>query len=234
MAVDPRVLDLLLRYEELAGSGQSVTPEALCAECPELLEEVRRRIEGLGALDDLLEGPAARTVLQADPPGRAPAGAGAAPVGYELLEEIGRGGMGVVFKARQVKADRLVALKMLLAGSHAGPAALARFRTEAEAIARLQHPNIVAVYEVGEHGGQPFFSLEFCPGGSLDRKLGGTPLPPQQAARLVETLARAMQAAHQARVIHRDLKPATSCCWPTGRRRSPTSGWPRSWTTAPT
>jgi WD40 repeat protein/tRNA A-37 threonylcarbamoyl transferase component Bud32 len=128
--------------------------------------------------------------------------------GYEILEELGRGGMGVVYKARQTKLNRLVALKMILASGHAGEAELARFRTEAEAIARLQHPNIVQVYEVGEHDGRPFFSLEFCPGGSLDRKLAGTPLPPQQAAQLVETLARAMQAAHEANVIHRDLKPA--------------------------
>ena len=128
--------------------------------------------------------------------------------GYEVLSELGRGGMGVVYKARQVKLGRLVALKMILSGGHAGEADLARFRTEAEAIARLQHPNIVQIYEVGEHGGLPFFSLEFCGGGSLEKKRGGTPLPPAEAAVLVETLARAMQAAHEKGVIHRDLKPA--------------------------
>jgi len=116
--------------------------------------------------------------------------------------------MGVVYKARQTKLNRLVALKMILAGNHAGAADLTRFQTEAEAIARLQHPNIVQVYEVGEHEGKPFFSLEFCPGGSLEKKLRGTPLPPAEAARLGETLARAMQAAHEKNVIHRDLKPA--------------------------
>src|SRR5262249_53405383 len=82
-----------------------------------------------------------------------------------------------------------------------------RFRTEAEAIARLTHPHIVQVYEVGEQDGRPFFSLEFCPGGSLDRKLAGTPLAPTEAARLVEPLARAVQAAHEKGVLHRDLKP---------------------------
>src|SRR5437899_7192942 len=97
---------------------------------------------------------------------------------------------------------------MILSGSHAGSAELARFQTEAEAVARLQHPNIVQVHEVGEHEGKPFFSLEFCPGGSLDKKLNGTPLPPREAARLIETLARAMHAAHQQHVVHRDLKPA--------------------------
>jgi urea transport system substrate-binding protein len=116
--------------------------------------------------------------------------------------------MGVVYKARQLAANRLVALKMILAGSHAGEADLARFRTEAEALARLQHPNIVQVHEVGEHEGKPFFSLEFCPSGPLDHKLDGTPWQPQEAARLVETLARAMHAAHEKNVIHRDLKPA--------------------------
>jgi hypothetical protein len=128
--------------------------------------------------------------------------------GYAVLGELGRGGMGVVYKARQISLNRVVALKMILAGSHAGTAELARFRTEAEAIARLQHPNIVAVHEVGEHEGLPFFSLEFCPGGSLEAKLAGTPRPPAEAAALLETLARAMEAAHQKGIVHRDLKPA--------------------------
>jgi tetratricopeptide (TPR) repeat protein len=128
--------------------------------------------------------------------------------GYEILGELGRGGMGVVYKARQLGLGRMVALKMILSGGQASSADLDRFRTEAEAIARLQHPNIVQVHEVGEHEGKPYFSLEFCTGGSLDRKLDGTPLKPPDAARLVETLARAMQAAHEKNVIHRDLKPA--------------------------
>jgi WD40 repeat protein len=128
--------------------------------------------------------------------------------GYQIKGKLGEGGMGVVYKARHIALNRVVALKMILAGGHAREADLLRFRTEAEAIARLQHPNIVQVYEVGEHDGQPFFSLEFCSGGSLERKLNGTPLPPGEAARLVETLARAMHAAHEKNVIHRDLKPA--------------------------
>jgi len=132
----------------------------------------------------------------------------AAIPGYEILGTLGRGGMGVVYKARQVRLNRLVALKMILSGPHAGEAELARFRTEGEAVARLQHPNIVQIYEVGEADGRPFFSLEFCPGGSLDSQLDGTPLPPRKAAQLVETLARAMHAAHQAGIVHRDLKPA--------------------------
>jgi serine/threonine protein kinase len=128
--------------------------------------------------------------------------------GYELLSVLGRGGMGVVYQARQAKLNRVVALKMIVAGAHANPAELKRFRTEAEAIARLQHPNIVQIYEVGEQDGLPFFSLEYCAGGSLAKKLAGTPLPATEAAQLVETLARAMQAAHENGVVHRDLKPA--------------------------
>jgi eukaryotic-like serine/threonine-protein kinase len=131
-----------------------------------------------------------------------------APAGYQILEVLGHGGMGVVYKARQSALDRLVALKMLLAGAHASPLQLARFRTEAEAVARLQHPNIVQIYEVGLLAGLPFFSLEFVDGGSLEKKLGGKPLPAREAARLLQVMAVAMHYAHQHGIIHRDLKPA--------------------------
>jgi tetratricopeptide (TPR) repeat protein/tRNA A-37 threonylcarbamoyl transferase component Bud32 len=128
--------------------------------------------------------------------------------GYEILGVLGRGGMGVVYKARQVRLQRLVALKMILAGSHASRDEQERLRTEAEAVARIEHPNIVHVYEIGEHEGKPFLCLEFCAGGSLQNSLQGTPLPPDEAAGLMETLARAVHAAHEKNVIHRDLKPA--------------------------
>jgi WD40 repeat protein len=128
--------------------------------------------------------------------------------GYEILEELGRGGMGVVYKARHLRLDRVVALKVVLAGAHAGPERLARFRTEAATAARLQHPHIVQIYEVGEQDGRPFLALEYVDGGSLAEKLAGTPQPPRAAAELVETLARAVQAAHDRGVVHRDLKPA--------------------------
>jgi len=128
--------------------------------------------------------------------------------GYEILGELGRGAMGVVYKARQKRLNRLVALKMMLAGSHAGPEQLARFQTEAESVARLQNPNIVQIYEVGEHDDLPFFSLEFVDGGTLAKQLGGKPQPPQHAAQMIETLARAMDCAHRLDIIHRDLKPA--------------------------
>jgi WD40 repeat protein len=126
---------------------------------------------------------------------------------YELLEELGRGGMGIVYKAQQCSLKRLVALKMILTGEYAGDQELARFHREAEAVARLQHPNIVQIYEIGAHAGHPYFTMEFVPGSSLADKLDGTPWQAKPAAALVETLARAMQAAHEHGVVHRDLKP---------------------------
>jgi tRNA A-37 threonylcarbamoyl transferase component Bud32 len=146
------------------------------------------------------------------PAAAVPAAGAAAPPeqvpGYDLLGVLGRGGMGVVYKARHQRLNRLVALKMILASGHAGEAELARFRTEAEAVARLRHPGVVQIYDVGEHNGLPYLALEYCEGGSLAGRLAGTPLPPAQAAALVEQLARAVDAAHQQKVIHRDLKPA--------------------------
>jgi serine/threonine protein kinase len=128
--------------------------------------------------------------------------------GYQILGVLGRGGMGVVYKARHLALKRTVALKMVLAGAHAGLHERARFRLEAEAVARLQHPNIVLIHEVGEADGHPYCALEFVEGGSLAGRLGGKPLPVREAATLVETLARAMQLAHSRNVVHRDLKPA--------------------------
>jgi serine/threonine-protein kinase len=128
--------------------------------------------------------------------------------GYELEALLGRGGMGVVYRARQVQLNRPVALKMILAGELAGPEMRERFRAEAEAVARLQHPNIVQIYEVGEDQGRAYFSLELVDGGSLKDRLNGAPLPAAQAAALVEALARAVHYAHQRGIVHRDLKPA--------------------------
>src|SRR5204863_8604401 len=117
-------------------------------------------------------------------------------------------GMGVVYKARQLGLNRLVALKMILAGAHADREQLGRFRREAEAVARLRHPHIVQIYEVGEQDGLPYFSLEYVPDGSLDGALDFQPQPPRPAAQLLEMLARALHTAHQAGIVHRDLKPA--------------------------
>src|SRR5262249_17045465 len=127
--------------------------------------------------------------------------------GYQVLGELGRGGMGVVYKARQGKLNPLVALKMIPAGEHPGPHGPARLGAEAEAVARLQHPNIVQIHEVSQQDGRPFFSLEFVAGGSLAGRLDGTPQPPRRAAHLVELLARAVHAAHEKGIVHRDLKP---------------------------
>jgi serine/threonine protein kinase len=127
---------------------------------------------------------------------------------YEVLEELGRGGMGVVYKARQLGLNRLVALKMVLSGAHAGADQLARFHTEAQAVAGLQHPNIVQIYEVNEQNGQPYFSMEFVEGAGLSLRLAGAPQPTRAAAELIETLARAVHFAHQRGILHRDLKPA--------------------------
>jgi len=127
---------------------------------------------------------------------------------YEILNEIGRGGMGVVYKAQDSRLKRIVALKVILAGGHAGEVELARFQTEAEAVARLKHQNFVQIYEVGSDEGLPFLALEFCGGGSLEDRIAQSPLAPHEAAELVAKLADAMDHAHRARVIHRDLKPA--------------------------
>jgi tetratricopeptide (TPR) repeat protein len=128
--------------------------------------------------------------------------------GYELLGELGRGGMGVVYKAKQTGLNRLVALKMILASGHANEDDLRRFRLEAEAVARLHHPHIVQIYDIGEHHGLPYFSLEYCTGGTLAQQLNGTPLPPSVAARWLQQVADAVHTAHQAGILHRDLKPA--------------------------
>src|SRR5262245_6316625 len=126
---------------------------------------------------------------------------------YQIERVLARGGMGVVYKALDTRLKRTVALKMVLSGQHADPAALARFRSEAEAIASLQHPNIVQIYEVGEHDGLPYFALEYVEGPSLYRVLANGALPARQAAELSLALARAIEFAHERGIIHRDLKP---------------------------
>ncbi len=142
-------------------------------------------------------------------PSSAPAAPPPEVPGYQVLAELGRGGMGVVYKARHVSLNRIVALKMLLPGG--GPLdaeQLARFRTEAEALARLQYPNVVAIYDVAACGDQPYFTMEFVAGPSLAHVLGGRAQDVQASARLLEVLARAVHAVHRCGIIHRDLKPA--------------------------
>lgn len=136
---------------------------------------------------------------------------------YELLEEIARGGMGVVYKARQINLKRVVALKMILAGQLAGEEDVKRFYTEAEAAANLDHPGIVPIFEIGEHQGQHYFSMAYIEGESLADRVANGPLPPREAAEIVKKICEAMAYAHERGVIHRDLKPANILIDQTGQ-----------------
>ncbi len=146
---------------------------------------------------------------------------------YRILREVGRGGMGVVYEAVQESLGRRVALKVLPGMGLADPTLRERFRREAQATARLHHPNIVQIFEVGEHEGQPFLALEFVAGPGLADRLREAPQPPRQAAALVETLARAMHYAHQHGIVHRDLKPANVLLASEGSERRAAMSWAR-------
>ncbi|MEE2990181.1 MAG: serine/threonine-protein kinase [Planctomycetota bacterium] len=136
--------------------------------------------------------------------------------GYTILGELGRGGMGVVYLAHDEKLKRNVALKMILNGEYSSDDEMRRFQLEAEAVAKLQHPHFVQIYDVGEYDGRRFISLEFVDGGSLDRHINGIPQNPKESARLIELLASAMEIAHQQGIVHRDLKPANIMLTSTG------------------
>jgi serine/threonine protein kinase/signal transduction histidine kinase len=140
-------------------------------------------------------------------PTAAPVAEGAQLGKYQLVHLLGAGGLGRVYQALDVQLRRFVALKMMPLGGQASAAELERFRKEAEAIGRLQHPNIVQIFEIGDQAGQRFLALEYCGGGTLKRRLDGTPWPANEAAEMVETLARAVDHAHRQGIIHRDLKP---------------------------
>ena len=211
MPDDPRVQELL---DELL--DREATPEEVCGACPELLPVVRERWRQIcrarAELDALLpvwpHGTSPTMPPEELPLPQVP--------GYEVEAVLGHGGMGVVFRARHLRLDRLVALKMTLAGSYAGPHERERFRREAEAVAALRHANIVQVYDVGDWAGRPYFTMELIEGGSLAQRLTGTPQPARQAAALLATLAEAMHAAHQGGIVHRDLKPANILFTPDG------------------
>jgi WD40 repeat protein len=219
---DGVVLGLLAaEYEQRRRREPALLPEEYARRFPQYLDDLPRCLKGAGGdsgrtlpyeatppPDAGESGPQIRPPGSVTWPHEGEAPAGVEVPGYEILGLLGKGGMGVVYKARQVALDRVVALKMIRAGPHAGPGELARFRTEAEAAARLQHPHVVQVFEVGQSGGQPYFSLEYVEGGSLAQKLAGSPWPARRAAELVLTLARAVHAAHERGIIHRDLKPA--------------------------
>jgi serine/threonine protein kinase/WD40 repeat protein len=212
-----RVEDLFHRAADLTPADQTALLDTECAGDPGLraaVEELLRQDVGDRKTEPWLTSPVERAAedLAVTKVGPAqPAAARLRPraiAGYEILEEIGSGGMGVVFKARQTALQRVVALKMLLPASGVAAEHVARFRTEAEALARLQHPNIVQIFEVGEYEGRPYLAMEYVDGPDLARRLDGKPQPPREAARLVEVLARAVQAVHDCGIIHRDLKPA--------------------------
>jgi serine/threonine-protein kinase len=206
MARDPRVQQLL---EELLDSG--ATPEEVCRECPELLPAVREGQRRLAAVQS--------QVGMLFPPSDASPGSDSAQPhqltpdmpripGYEVQGVLGHGGVGIVYKARHLRLNRTVALKVLLSGPFALPVERARFLREAEAVAGLRHPNIVQVHDSGEFDGRSYFTMEFVEGGTLSQKLDGTPLPSRDAAQLVATLADAIGAAHAGGFVHRDLKPS--------------------------
>src|SRR5258708_793465 len=212
MADDNRILELV---EEALYSER--TPEDVCADSPELLADVRAGLDECRRGDLPFEGlfpstPAPRILRPPSQPG--------APLpeipGFEVLAILCRGGPRTAHPGRHLKLKRMAALKMLLTGQYASPAELARFMREAEAIAALQHPNIVQIYDIGEVDGRPYFTMEFVGGGSLAQKLGGVPQPAQYSASVTENLARAIHVAHVAGIIHRDVKPSNVLLAPDG------------------
>jgi serine/threonine-protein kinase len=190
------------------------TPEVLCVSCPELLGEVRKRWFKMRRLRADLE------ALFPSPDGSAPeplVGQSLPKIpGYDVEGVLGHGGMGVVFRARHLRLNRLVALKMSLGGAYCDPHERQRFQRESEAVAGLRHANIAQVYDAGEADGRSYFTMELVEGGSLAEKLRGTPQPAHQAAALVATLADAIHMAHESGIVHRDLKPANVLLTPDG------------------
>jgi tetratricopeptide (TPR) repeat protein len=200
-ALDLICHEILLRCRR----GERPTLEEYAKRFPQYAEQLGAHFEVHDAI--LAEVPPTRTEAYAETPfGRPPAETPSVE-GYEVLGELGRGGNGVVYQARRTGLKRLTALKVLRGGPAADPREAARLRGEALALARIGHPNIIQIYEVGETGGRPYLALEFASGGSLEARLRGAPQPARAAAALLETLARAVHAAHRAGVVHRDLKP---------------------------
>jgi tRNA A-37 threonylcarbamoyl transferase component Bud32 len=217
MSQETRLLDLVVEWEERRAAGHTVSPEELCIDCPALLDELQERLRAIARIDAVLNavGPqsdesAGCTQIFPGPPGiasRTQAEAWPVIPHYEILEELGRGGMGVVYKARQIALGRIVALKTILPQGAVGEESRRRFVQEAKAMALLQHPNIVQIHEIGQQGEHPFLVMEYVEGESLSARLAGKALPPRKAAELVAVLARAVHAAHAHGIIHRDLKP---------------------------
>ena len=210
-----RLIDELL---EAARQGQTPPFDEVARQYPHLAVELRelwataQLADDLGSLHDeitILPGVHVMPGLVVTAPKLDVAGPSVRIFGdYELLTEIGRGGMGVVYRARQVSLGRIVALKVLLRGEHASSGDIARFLHEAAAAAALDHPHITPVYEVGEQEGQPYFSMKYVEGTTLSRRLLDGPIGPREAAALLAPVCRAVAAAHAGGILHRDLKPS--------------------------
>ena len=188
------------KLDEIADSG--CTPEEVCGGCPELLPEVRRRLRQMRAVEAELDAlfPVPEDSSDADHSAFRPTDGDLPRIpGYDVEAFLGRGGMGVVYKARHLRLNRLVALKMLIAGAYAGAAERARFQREAEAVASLHHANIVPVYDVGDHEGCPYFTMELLEGGSLAQTLSRHAAAGPPGGRILITLAEAVQVAHRGR-----------------------------------
>jgi serine/threonine protein kinase len=216
MSQESRLLDLVVRWEELRAGGREVSAEELCRDCPELIEELEVSLRALDGMNAALEtgqppadGRAGRTEVLTQPPPICDPVREAWPVipQYEILEELGRGGMGVVLKARQIALGRIVAVKAILPNGPIREEQRRRFLREAKAMALLQHPNIVQIHEICQQGEQAYLVMEYVEGQSLSDRLAEKPLPPRQAAELSAVVARAVHAAHEHGVVHRDLKP---------------------------
>jgi hypothetical protein len=209
MSTEFRIRDLVKRWEALQREGREVSPEELCDETPELVEQVRAHLRSRERPSPSAATPAA-DVTQDMTPEQPPTTTAAVPhlPGYEILGRVGQGGIGCVFEARELALDRVVALKVLRAGSFAGPQEVERFRLEARAMAQLDHPNVVPIYGTGEHQELPYFTLRFMRGGSLAQCLPRFTGDPRAAVALVEKVARAVQYLHDKRILHRDLKPS--------------------------
>jgi serine/threonine-protein kinase len=212
---DDRVNAAVAEYLEAVERGQAPSEADFLARHPDLadelrafLEDRRRFVQAAGGLAQTPPNPAEDATL-APPDSSGPTSLGSVKYfgDYELLDEVARGAMGVVYKARQVSLNRVVAVKMILSGQFASPADVGRFRQEAEAAANLDHPNIVPIYEVGEHDGLQYFSMKLIDGGSLAGRLSDLADEPRKAVALLVHVCRAVHFAHQRGILHRDLKP---------------------------